>query len=175
MVYNEHMKSKSGFTIVELLIVITVVGLLAAITTVAYSGFNARAKEASVQSDVGNNMRRVLLLRVDRDTETNCADFITSDQSINPYPIKISNTNAIQSSYIYATKPDASGGWPGFTKQYNVAYIIVMTSGKVFANTSTDTAPRDVTSFYTAAGNSPSGAIQNAYSVVVGAGCFLGP
>lgn len=169
------MKSKSGFTIVELLIVIIVIAILAAITIVAYNGLTAKAKEASVQSDIESNMRKVLLLRVDRDTETNCSDFMTSNTSINPYPLKLSNTSAIQSVYIYATKPDASGGWPAFTTQYNVAHIIIMTSGKVYANTSTATSPRDVTAFYTAASNSPSGAIQGAYSVVVGAGCFLGP
>lgn len=37
-------KTKSGFTIVELLIVIVVIGILAAITIVAYNGIQTRAK-----------------------------------------------------------------------------------------------------------------------------------
>lgn len=40
-------KSKSGFTIVELLIVIVVIGILAAITIVAYSGIQERARIVS--------------------------------------------------------------------------------------------------------------------------------
>ena len=39
-------KTKSGFTIVELLIVIVVIGILAAITIVAYNGIQTRAKNA---------------------------------------------------------------------------------------------------------------------------------
>ena len=37
-------KTKSGFTIVELLIVIVVIGILAAITIVAYNGIQSRAR-----------------------------------------------------------------------------------------------------------------------------------
>ena len=44
----------SGFTIVELLVVIVVIGILAAITIVAYTGISGRAVTASVQSDLTN-------------------------------------------------------------------------------------------------------------------------
>lgn len=49
MVLNKmkNIKGQSGFTIVELLIVIVVIGILAAITIVAYSGITARAKGAT--------------------------------------------------------------------------------------------------------------------------------
>lgn len=46
--------SRSGFTIVELLIVIVVIGILAAITLVAYNGIQNRAKSAQYQSDAAN-------------------------------------------------------------------------------------------------------------------------
>ncbi len=47
------MKStKTGFTIVELLIVIVVIAILAAITTVAYNGIQTRAKNAGRLSEV---------------------------------------------------------------------------------------------------------------------------
>ena len=48
--YNEHMKSKSGFTIVELLIVIVVIGILAAITIVAFNGIQKRAQDTQIRS-----------------------------------------------------------------------------------------------------------------------------
>lgn len=45
-------KSIKGFTIVELLIVIVVIGILAAITIVAYNGVQARANDARKASSV---------------------------------------------------------------------------------------------------------------------------
>lgn len=46
---HQHRK---GFTIVELLIVIVVIGILAAISIVAYNGIQQRAREAERQSDI---------------------------------------------------------------------------------------------------------------------------
>lgn len=47
-------KSLSGFTIVELLIIIVVIGILAGIVTVAYNGMTASAVETSMKSDLQN-------------------------------------------------------------------------------------------------------------------------
>lgn len=51
--------SRSGFTIVELLIVIVVVAILAAITVVAYNGIQSRANDAAVQSDLENIVKKI--------------------------------------------------------------------------------------------------------------------
>jgi prepilin-type N-terminal cleavage/methylation domain-containing protein len=48
---------RHGFTIVELLIVIVVIGILAAITIVAYNGVQQRARIAVLQSDMSNAVR----------------------------------------------------------------------------------------------------------------------
>lgn len=47
-------RKQTGFTIVELLVVIVVIGILAAITIVAYNGVQNRASDAAVQSDLRN-------------------------------------------------------------------------------------------------------------------------
>lgn len=44
-------KRQFGFTIVELLIVIVVIGILAAIVIVAYNGVQARAQQSKIQAD----------------------------------------------------------------------------------------------------------------------------
>lgn len=47
-----HKQKQPGFTIVELLIVIVVIGILAAITIVAYNGVAARANDAKMRGAV---------------------------------------------------------------------------------------------------------------------------
>lgn len=55
-VYNTQ-KMKTGFTIVELLIVIVVIGILAAITIVAFNGVQNKARVAAIQSDLKNSAK----------------------------------------------------------------------------------------------------------------------
>jgi len=46
--------TRSGFTIVELLIVVVVIAILASITIVSFNGISARATRAQVASDISN-------------------------------------------------------------------------------------------------------------------------
>ncbi len=52
--------NKQGFTIVELLIVVVVIAILAAITIVAYNGISNRAKDSAVQSAASQASKKVL-------------------------------------------------------------------------------------------------------------------
>ena len=53
------MNYRQGFTIVELLIVIVVIAILAAISVVAYNGIQSRAKNASLQSTMANLQKKI--------------------------------------------------------------------------------------------------------------------
>lgn len=55
-------KSKSGFTIVELLIVIVVVAILAAISIIAYNGIQDRAKLSRIQSELNSYVKGLSLV-----------------------------------------------------------------------------------------------------------------
>jgi general secretion pathway protein G len=58
-------QKQTGFTIVELLIVIVVIGILAAITIVAYNGVQDRARVAAVSTDLNGAAKQIALYQVD--------------------------------------------------------------------------------------------------------------
>jgi prepilin-type N-terminal cleavage/methylation domain-containing protein len=64
----KRLKSTSAFTIVELLVVIVVIGILAAITIVSYSGITSRANIATIQSDLTNASN---VLKMDQTVDSN--------------------------------------------------------------------------------------------------------
>ena len=87
---------RQGFTIVELLVVIVVIGILAAITIVSYTGITGRATQASLQSDLANASQQLKLYQIDHSAYptsldgSNCP--VPADTK---YCIKVSSGNAL--------------------------------------------------------------------------------
>jgi general secretion pathway protein G len=60
-----NIRRQVGFTIVELLIVIVIIGILAAITIVAYNGIQQRARDSARTSDISGIQTALELYRAD--------------------------------------------------------------------------------------------------------------
>lgn len=58
---NAQRTAPLGFTVVELLIVIVVIAILAAITVVAYTGIQERARYSAMRSDLSSINKAILL------------------------------------------------------------------------------------------------------------------
>ena len=72
-----------GFTIVELLIVIVVIGILATVTIIAYNGIQTRAVAAALSSDVTNAARQLKLFQIDNGTYPTTIDCGQADSATN--------------------------------------------------------------------------------------------
>ena len=79
-----------GFTIVELLIVIVVIAILAAISIVAYNGIQARAHDAAIRSDFRNIRNKLEVYKVDNGTYP----FDPVSDTVNPSGSAIRNSLA---------------------------------------------------------------------------------
>lgn len=101
MSYGRNNRKPRGFTIVELLIVIVVLGILAAITIVAYSGIQQRARDSQRQNDM-SELTKVLEL------------YYTDNGR---YPPTSASCNAAGLNG-WATTADASGCWATFISYF---------------------------------------------------------
>ncbi len=92
-------KNSSGFTIVELLIVIVVIAILAAISVVAYTGIQNRANDAAVQTDVKNLAQKIQLWEIESDTTAVLTSASATTTSIGPGITFAPNKNAHFATY----------------------------------------------------------------------------
>jgi prepilin-type N-terminal cleavage/methylation domain-containing protein len=154
---------KSGFTIVELLIVIVVIAILAAITIVAYNGIQNRAKDSAVNTATSQAGRKVLAYaptNTDRyPTEANFADatFRTSTLALP------ADTNA--ATYDYYASDDQKSFCLSVTNTTTspiTAYAMTQSGqivqGRCVKNLAVD--PEAVTGNFSSVGSSPA-ATQN--------------
>ena len=99
---------KQGFTIVELLVVIVVIGILAAITIVSYTGLSSKANVSSLQSDLSSAKKQLALYYIDHSAYP---DSIGNDNCPSPadskYCIKPSSGNTFTYAPTAASNPQS--------------------------------------------------------------------
>ncbi len=95
-----------GFTIVELLIVIVVIGILASIAIVAYNGVQARAQQSKIKSDVKQIQKAIMAARTQ--TGTTLYGITNNDATAWFCTQKTSGTNL-------ATLPKTDNCWVVYT------------------------------------------------------------
>lgn len=92
-------KKASGFTIVELLIVVVVIAILASITIVSYNGIQGRAHDTAVQSDLQNMVTFVEIYRANNGRLPRNTDF--ADMGLKVSTGSYSDTLLINGSIKY--------------------------------------------------------------------------
>ena len=123
-------KLKSGFTIVELLVVIVVIGILAAITLISYTSISKKAASASALSDLGNATQQLMSHQVVYGAYPSTIDCGMADSSTNKclkaspgnsYEYYYDNTQSppkfslIVANNIYSYRNSTGGGAPAAT------------------------------------------------------------
>jgi prepilin-type N-terminal cleavage/methylation domain-containing protein len=76
---------QAGFTIVELLVVIVVIGILAAITIVSYNGITTRANTVSAQSAAQNVIQKIEIYNAERGAYPYASTDLTTDPTTSYY------------------------------------------------------------------------------------------
>ena len=122
-------RDSPGFTIVELLVVIVVIGILSAITIISYTGITQRAMASSLQSDLANASQQLKLFQVDNSTFPLTISCTIPDSGTNKC-IKNSNGN----TYTYNANNNINPPTFGLTasngsQSYNISQAGNMLSG----------------------------------------------
>lgn len=94
-------KINNGFTIVELLIVIVIIAVLAAITIAAYNGIQERARASSVSTALSQAAKKISLYQVDNPDQYPAAS--GTNGTANLAPLGITDSSSVTYQYSATT------------------------------------------------------------------------
>ena len=77
--FNANLSKTMGFTIVELLVVIVILGVLATISIVAYNGIQNRSQMTVKASNVKTTEKQIEIFRIEHETYPTSADMASMD------------------------------------------------------------------------------------------------
>lgn len=116
-----HETKQKGFTIVELLIVIVVIGILAAIVIVAFNGVQNRAVDTAVKNDFAQVAKKLEIFKVSNPSDRYPANATQLDEA----DFKLSQDNYLitRNNVYYCTSGDEYAF--GIITKNNVQYYVV--------------------------------------------------
>jgi len=163
----------SGFTIVELLVVIVVIAILAAITIVSYTGISSRANNSALQSDLTNASQQLKMYytlygsypTIDSVTLCPTAPIVDNKYCLKAshdvtYTYQADNSNSSQTFYITATKDSQSytimpSGAPSKGNNLDYGLLLNLNAGNSASYPGSGTAWTDLS------GNDSNGTLMN--------------
>lgn len=129
---------QKGFTIVELLIVIVVIGVLAAIVIVAYNGITSSAHESAVKSDLANFVKRAEIYKVEN------GSYPADGTALDTMDFKVAQGSyLVRNNFYYCRSDDGQhftvGAWAINSSRYWVVDgNITQTTDNVYGGTTCD-------------------------------------
>lgn len=110
MIMLIYKRPQQGFTIVELLIVIVVIAVLAAISIVAYNGIQTRAKASAASTALTQAAKKLAIYEVDNSNSypTNLASIGINDTGSISYQYSYNNSTIPATYCVTATATDIS-------------------------------------------------------------------
>ena len=122
-----------GFTIVELLIVIVVIGILAAIVIVAYNGIQNQAHDTTVKGDLSAIIKKLELYKIESPTE----QYPVNETQLDNAKLKLTQGSYLERNNVYYCVSNdaqhyAMGAYTkGSTRYWVVDGMVTQTSDNV--------------------------------------------